>query len=187
VVSNPTGEIDVCIRILCFGALWLYRIDFILGIRSYLYMEEISKIILSVNPLCDRICETKHAYILMIGFAFKVIYSCLSWRLVQVLRPAGGWGAKVVSLKHRPPLPVICVMGRVDPRAIVRPEGLSQWKIPSGIEPATFRLVAQCLSQLRHRIPRVLNVSFLTQLLQGLFQQWIKLGNFRVSEDFSDV
>jgi hypothetical protein len=41
---------------------------------------------------------------------------------------------------------LITVSGWVEPRTTAQPEGLSQWKIPmtpSGIEPATFRLVKQ--------------------------------------------
>jgi hypothetical protein len=47
----------------------------------------------------------------------------------------------------------------VSPQRLVRPEGLCQPKSPmtqSGIEPATFQLVAQCLNQLRHRMALLL-------------------------------
>jgi hypothetical protein len=53
-------------------------------------------------------------------------------------------------------LVLISVRGLVDPKATMRTELLSHLKIPvasSGIEPATFRLVTQCLNELRYRVP----------------------------------
>ena len=97
-------------------------------------------------------------------FQYSVASRAIPW---QALRVPGGWGSQIprqlayegdnVSPMHRPPLLYpppprkyswysFLLEAESTPRVIVRPEGLCQWKTlmtPSGIEPATFRLVTQ--------------------------------------------
>jgi hypothetical protein len=91
------------------------------------------------------------------GQALSVSGACGS----QISRQSAYEGGKVVSHTHRPPLPLGNIPYThfwVDPRVLVWPEGLCEWKIPvtpSGIKSATFRFVAQCLNQLHHRVPPI--------------------------------
>jgi hypothetical protein len=108
----------------------------------------------------------------------------------QILRQSAYEGTKVVSSPHRPPLPqklflvLISVRSWVNPRAVVRLEGLYQWKIPvtpSGIDPATFWLVAQ----LSHRVPPSALYTFISIPTKVGLKMYFRLSN--IWADFAIV
>jgi hypothetical protein len=85
------------------------------------------------------------------------------YRPGQALRVPGSWSSQISRQSaHEGGKVLIPIRYWVDPRAIMRSEGLCQWKIqiiPSGNEPATFRHVGQCLKQLRYCVPTLRYVS----------------------------
>jgi hypothetical protein len=93
----------------------------------------------------------------------ECLQDCETSRIPHFLDNRFTEGGEVVILTLRPaftprktPGILISVRDGIDSRAIVRLEGLGQMEntvTSSGIEPATFRRVAQCLYKLRYACP----------------------------------
>jgi hypothetical protein len=108
---------------------------------------------LSPRPKCDPRSFEIYGGIAIHVHAWRDLDTCRRFRLPDFRQSVHEVG-KVVSPTHRPSLPpvflaLISIGGRVEPRDIVRPEGLCKGKIPT-----TDRNEAQCLNQLPHRVPR---------------------------------
>ena len=91
----------------------------------------------------------------------------------RISRQSAHEGGKVVSPTNRPPLPPI----RFPQYIFLLEPGLSLWTIPmtpSGMERATFGLVAQCLNQLRRRVPVI--VMYCWIIMRAAYKSCMRMG-----------
>jgi hypothetical protein len=100
----------------------------------------------------------------------------------QILRQLAHEGGRVVSPMYSLPLSpqeifvvLISFVGWVDPKVIVRPEGLCQWKIPVtplGIKPATFWIAVQCLNKLHYCVPLLIAIRNTILIRYHILHSW---------------
>jgi hypothetical protein len=132
-----------------------------------------------VENWCSYTSTSLHIFHgLLLNYVQGQLYNLYLYKIwIREWRPIGLWDVeaptfclcsrltncgKNVSPTRRPPytpaerfLVLISVRSCVDTRAIVGLEGLGKLKkkiTSSGLHPVTFRLVAQCLNQLRYRV-----------------------------------
>jgi hypothetical protein len=109
--------------------------DGVIGILYWHNPSYFSKVLVSTQPLIEVSKKVKRKGKAVPLQAWSSPEGSRKLRFPDFMTTAQD-GGKVVSLKHRPPLPqeidlvLIYVRGCVDPRAVVRPEGLCHWKIP---------------------------------------------------------
>ena len=124
-----------------------FDFNFLLTIMNYSRNSFFITLFLSL-----RVCPL---HLLIVGVKYPITDLNRSWGLQKVEAPrisrkSAHEGGKIVNPPHPPPLQPMTYSWYsflLEAKStVVRPEGMSQWKTPmttSGIEHATFRLVAQ--------------------------------------------